>query len=141
MPNGKETNNKSMIINPPNFYWIQEEIPTEIYTYLLSQIAKAKFDHKHQLAGHISKSLVLPDEEKIFTRYLLNKSQNLEWAQVTGNHVDLWVNFQKKHEFKKLIWNLRGSLGGTSGIKSSRTKRRICSGIEPQHRHLSLIHI
>ena len=88
-----------MIINPPNFYWIQEEIPTEIYTYLLSQIAKAKFDHKHQLAGHISKSLVLPDEEKIFTRYLLNKSQNLEWAQVTGNHVDLWVNFQKKHEY------------------------------------------
>ena len=87
-----------MIINPPNLSWFEEKIPTNVYTYLLSQIAKAKLNRRFKLAGHISKSLELPDKDKIFTRYLLNISKNLKWANLTGN-VDLWVNFQKKHEY------------------------------------------
>ena len=88
-----------MIINPPNVSWIQEQIPSEIYTYLLSKINKATVNNKHNLVGHISKSLLLPDEEKVFTRYLLDKCKDLEYIDVTGNHVDLWVNFQKKGEY------------------------------------------
>ena len=87
-----------MIINPPNISWLEEKIPTEIYTYLLSQIAIAKDDYKHQLAGHISRSLQLPDEKKIFTNYLLEKAKELNWDPLTGN-VNLWVNFQKKYEY------------------------------------------
>ena len=87
-----------MIINPPNISWLEEKIPTEIYTYLLSQIAIAKDDYKHQLAGHISRSLQLPDEKKIFTNYLLEKAKELNWDPLTGN-VNLLVNFQKKYEY------------------------------------------
>ena len=87
-----------MIINPPNVTWLEEKIPTEIYTYLLSQITKAKLNRRFKLAGHISESLELPDEKRIFTRYLLNKSKDLEWANVTKLD-SLWVNFQKKHEY------------------------------------------
>ena len=88
-----------MIINPPNVYWLKENIPTGIYKYLLSQINKATVDNRHNLVGHISSSLLLPDEEGIFTRYLLDTSKNLEYAELRNNQVDVWVNFQKKHEY------------------------------------------
>ena len=88
-----------MIINPPNVYWLKENIPTEIYKYLLSQINKATVDNRHNLVGHISSSLLLPDEEGIFTRYLLDTSKKLEYAELRHNQVDVWVNFQKKHEY------------------------------------------
>lgn len=88
-----------MIINPPNLYWIQEKIPTEIYRYVLSQIDKAHINAKDRLAGHISSSLALPDEKGIFTRYLLDKSKELKYINLTNSYVDLWVNFQKKYEF------------------------------------------
>ena len=87
-----------MIINPPNITWLEEQVPTEIYTYLFSQIAKAKHDYKPKLVGHISKSLELPDEQGVFTRYLIDTCKQLHWANVT-RHESLWVNFQKKHEY------------------------------------------
>ena len=87
-----------MIISPPNVTWLEERIPTEIYKYLFSQIAKAKNNYKSKLAGHISKSLELPDEQQIFTRYLLDKCKELKWANVTKLD-SLWVNFQKKYEY------------------------------------------
>jgi hypothetical protein len=87
-----------MIIAPPNITWAEEKIPTEINTYLFSQIAKAQHNYKPKLVGHISKSLELPDEEGIFTRYLLDKCKQLYWAKVTKLD-NLWVNFQNKHEY------------------------------------------
>ena len=87
-----------MIINPPNITWLEEKIPTEIYTYLFSQIAKAKHNYKPKLVGHISKSLELPDEQGVFTRYLIDTCKQLHWANVTRLD-SLWVNFQKKHEY------------------------------------------
>ena len=84
-----------MIINPPNTYWLQEKIPTEIHTYVQSQIDKANIDKKKLLAGHISKSLGLPDEMNVFKSYLFVKAKELKYVNLTGNLCDLWVNFQK----------------------------------------------
>tara|TARA_Y200000002_G_scaffold364831_1_gene354167 strand:- start:641 stop:1204 length:564 start_codon:yes stop_codon:yes gene_type:complete len=88
-----------MIINPPNTYWLQEKIPTEMHTYVQSQIDKANIDKKKLLAGHISKSLGLPDEMNVFKSYLFEKAKELKYANLTGNLCDLWVNFQKKYEY------------------------------------------
>ena len=88
-----------MRINPPNFFWIEKNLETDIANYLWSQIDAANFSVKNELVGHISNSFSLPDTEGIFKRYMFNQCQDLSFIDSHFQAMNTWVNFQKKYEF------------------------------------------
>tara|TARA_Y100000356_G_C11181590_1_gene247173 strand:- start:146 stop:712 length:567 start_codon:yes stop_codon:yes gene_type:complete len=91
------------IVRPETEFWLQDKLDKEMMDYLWSQIKLAREDRKPKLVGHISRSLVLPDNENKFAPYLLNLAKNLDFTYHPNLQVrDLWVNFQKKHEFNPM---------------------------------------
>tara|TARA_B100000287_G_scaffold242324_1_gene227810 strand:- start:183 stop:749 length:567 start_codon:yes stop_codon:yes gene_type:complete len=91
------------IIRPENEYWIQDKLDTQMMDYVWSQIKLARVEVKNKLEGHVSSSLGLPDLENKFSPYLLDLAKNLQYMYHPGFQVrDLWVNFNKKHDFNPL---------------------------------------
>lgn len=102
-------------ITPPVTGWLEIDLEKEIVDYLWKQIDKSTVSVKDQLAGHISSSFALEDEEEYFQRNVLQEAANKyseSFSASTGyrnvNHVSsgnglalngFWVNYQKKHEF------------------------------------------
>jgi len=91
------------IVRPETEYWIQDKLDNQMMDYVWSQIKLAKNDHKSKLVGHLSSSLTLPDLENKFSPYLLDLAKNLQYLYHPDFKVrDLWVNFQKKHDFNPM---------------------------------------
>tara|TARA_Y100000401_G_scaffold66780_1_gene53386 strand:+ start:2877 stop:3440 length:564 start_codon:yes stop_codon:yes gene_type:complete len=92
-----------MKINPPNGFWTENNLDSDMMSYLWAQIGKAKINAKDKLLGHISSSLELYDPEEKLRNYLKESSKELDHLY----HPDirlmtLWVNFQKKYEFNPI---------------------------------------
>ena len=89
-----------MKIHPQNQFWLEKPVEPEMMDYIKSQIKLAKHDYRDQLVGHITSSLKLPDEELKLTKYIEHASKELDYLEDTQFKMnDMWVNFQKKHEF------------------------------------------
>ena len=58
------------IIHPTTQFWIHTKLDKPMMDYVWSQIKLAKHDVKHDLVGHISKSLDLPDKENKLSPYI-----------------------------------------------------------------------
>ena len=89
-----------MKIHPENNFWLEYQVDQDIMDYVKLQIELAKEYERHELVGHISSSLRLPDQELKLSRYIEEKAKELDYVvgcKYTMN--DMWVNFQKKHEF------------------------------------------
>lgn len=87
-------------VRPETEFWMQTKVDQDMMNYVWSQISLAKYDAKHQLVGHISSSLVLPDQENKLSNLVLDVASDLSYIyQPTFKVQSLWVNFQKKHEF------------------------------------------
>ena len=86
-----------MIKTPPSLFWTQTKLNKPMMDYLWSQIALAKKDHKPDLVGHISKSLVLPDTENKLFNLVNQEANNLDIPCNSAR--SFWVNYQKKYEF------------------------------------------
>ena len=86
-----------MKVQPPNTFWLEKTLDQEMMDYLWSQIDKASVNYKGRLVGHISKSLQLPDKELKLTNLIQESAKELYDADFVMD--EIWVNFQKKHEF------------------------------------------
>ena len=92
--------------HPETEYWIESKLDKEMMDYLWSQIKLAKKNHKDMLVGHLTSSLTLPDTEGKLNDCVTNMSRHLMYG-IYNQHIeegklrlrDLWVNFQKKHDF------------------------------------------
>ncbi len=104
------------IVQLPNIPMISDRVPNELYDSLIRE-SKAVFNKKtylknKDLAGHINHEYGLPENIKIFSPYIVKlakklfseldsstrKLHNIEDLRLK----DLWVNFQKKHEFNPM---------------------------------------
>ena len=91
------------IIHPTTQFWIHTKLDKPMMDYVWSQIKLAKDDVKHELVGHISKSLDLPDKENKLSPYINEVAKNLTYIYEPHMTVKtLWANFQKKNEFNPL---------------------------------------
>ena len=90
-----------MIKTPPSLFWTQTKLDKPMMDYLWSQIALAKEDHKPDLVGHVSKSLVLPDTEDRLFNLVNQEAIQLDYLNYEGEYSkrSFWVNYQKKYEF------------------------------------------
>ena len=89
-----------MKIHPRNHFWLEIPLDKDVMDYIKSQIKLAKTNYKDHLVGHISSSLVLPDEERKLTNYIQEAAKELDYVEHTQFIMnDMWVNFQRKHEF------------------------------------------
>lgn len=89
-----------VIVQPKSEFWVQAKVDPDIMNYTWSQIKKAKNNAKTRLVGHITSSLDLPDEENKLSNFVLDVASELNYVYQPNFRVqDLWVNFQKKHEF------------------------------------------
>tara|TARA_B100000927_G_scaffold282466_1_gene269123 strand:+ start:5714 stop:6325 length:612 start_codon:yes stop_codon:yes gene_type:complete len=98
-------------VYPPVTGWLEVGLSKEVVNYLWSRIDKAQGSAKGNLAGHISSSLDLVDENKYFENILLgcvqNYTQQFPYTPKKLNHMKIeglklngfWVNYQKEHEF------------------------------------------
>ncbi len=95
--------------HPTSEYWVESKLDKEMMDYLWSQIKLAKennINHKDKLVGHLTSSLTLPDTEGKLNDCVTNMSRHLMYG-IYNQHIeegklrlrDLWVNFQKKHDF------------------------------------------
>lgn len=104
------------IVQLPNIPMISDRVPNELYDSLIRE-SKTVFNKKtylknKDLAGHINHEYGLPENIKIFSPYIVKlakklfseldsstrKLHNIEDLRLK----DLWVNFQKKHEFNPM---------------------------------------
>ena len=105
--------------HPASEYWIEAKLNKEMMDYLWSQIKLAKEnnrDHKEHLVGHLSSSLTLPDTEGKLNDCVTDMSRHLDYGVYNQDIQegklrlrDLWVNFQKKHDFNP-VHNHRGAI-------------------------------
>ena len=87
-------------VTPEVEFWMQTKVDQDIMDYTWSQIKLAKENAKTRLVGHISSSLTLPDQENKLSSLVLDVASELNYIyQPTFKVQELWVNFQKKHEF------------------------------------------
>jgi hypothetical protein len=102
----------------PNIPIFKSKLPPKIITRLWRYIEKSEVEFNHELAGNISKSVKLDDEENFLLKNVLNipirelcnyKKTNFPWYKTptSGKHeklilTSLWVNFQNKYEFNPL---------------------------------------
>lgn len=111
-------------IVPQNIGWLESKLSNRVMDRLWSYIEKSKYDFTHKntvksinqsLAGNISLSLHLHDDEDWFYKNVLEKlcSEYAEYFDNLGNNYGVtkrhlyclrgfWVNFQNKHEFNPL---------------------------------------
>tara|TARA_R100000353_G_C6457295_1_gene182908 strand:+ start:221 stop:787 length:567 start_codon:yes stop_codon:yes gene_type:complete len=91
------------IIHPTTEFWIETKLDKPMMDYVWSQIKLAKTDIKHELVGHITKSLDLPDTENKLSLYVIEVAKKI--TNIYQPHMTvktLWVNFQNKYEFNPL---------------------------------------
>jgi hypothetical protein len=103
--------------NLPNIPIYQTKLPDEVIKRLWNYIEKAKENYNHNLAGNISESLILVDENNYFMDNIVGQIANLyvnhihsvTWVQKNHTHDSqsiilnrFWVNFQNKHEFNPI---------------------------------------
>lgn len=100
----------------PNSPILKDTVPNELYDSLLKE-AHQSFDqktsaHNKKLVGHIKHEYVLKENTRVLNPYIKHLAQylsaNLDKGDKKGyggnNYIlkDLWVNFQKKHEFNPI---------------------------------------
>ena len=89
-----------MKIHPNNIFWIEQPVEPEMMDYIKSQVKLAEVDYRDQLVGHITSSKQLPDKELKLTNYIENAAREINYLEhIKFKMNDMWVNFQKKHEF------------------------------------------
>ncbi len=102
---------------PPTLGWLEVSLDQEHIDYLWKCIEKAKeynLSVKNTLAGHITSSLEMVDEDDWFFKNVLYKcfkkhdeafrkvhsTKKIHTAEITGISLEsFWVNFQKQHEY------------------------------------------
>jgi hypothetical protein len=98
----------------PNIPIYQTKLPQDIVDRLWDYVGKAKENFNDNLAGNISESLILEDEDDYFMRYVvgpiaqmyIDHAHSVTWVQknctTTPKSISLsrfWVNFQNQNEF------------------------------------------
>lgn len=109
-------------------WFIKFKLPDEIVNTLWEYIElaeKKNIDHRHELAGNISRSLEMKDTDDIIINRLFDGLFNSDLRELFTHHIQktfmkvfdkntlmnrnlaaklgkFWVNFQKKHEFNPL---------------------------------------
>jgi hypothetical protein len=105
----------------PNIPFYRTELPDNILKRLWSYVEKATVTNNHSLAGNITKSMYLDDEDNYFERHVLRDmckkymdprfvgtdSHLYSIKSLTDLHMDLvldkfWVNFQNQNEFNPI---------------------------------------
>jgi hypothetical protein len=101
----------------PNIPIYETKLPQDVVDRLWKYIDKAKENYNEQLAGNISESLLLEDEDDYFMKQIVgpiaqlyvSHEHSVTWVQrpMTHTHKTLvlnrfWVNFQNKHEFNPI---------------------------------------
>jgi len=101
----------------PNIPIYQAKLPDECIQRLWKYVKKAKENYNHGLAGNLSESLLLVDEDNHFMKYVvgpiaelyINHTHSVTWVQNNHTHKSkslvlnrFWVNFQNKHEFNPI---------------------------------------
>ena len=105
--------------HPTSEYWVESKLDKEMMDYLWSQIKLAKennLNHKDQLVGHLTSSLTLPDTEGKLNNCVTSMTRTLQYGAY-NQYInegklrlrDLWVNFQKKHDFNP-VHNHKGAV-------------------------------
>ena len=91
------------IIHPQCEYWIESKLDQEMMDYVWSQIKMARENnetYKDTLVGHFEKQLHLPDTENKLNYCVSDMAKSLDYIYQPHFAIrDLWVNFQKKHDF------------------------------------------
>ncbi len=104
---------KSKKIIPPNLGWIQSQLDQEHLDFLWESIKKSsKKDHKSKLAGNISRSFELKDEEDYFFNEILFPHSQVYYNTYGGHPIrehaygeleltleGFWANYQYQGEF------------------------------------------
>ena len=103
------------IIRPDNYGWIATKLSSESMDFLWKCIDNKKGDYRSHLAGNISESYQIEDENGWFSgnviRQLLKKYEEsfgnmAKSIPTTKSHPfslhGFWVNYQKKHEFNPI---------------------------------------
>jgi hypothetical protein len=100
--------------NLPNIPIYQTKLPQDIIDRLWDYVGKAKENFNDSLAGNISKSLILEDEDDYFMKYVVgpiaqmyaDHVHSVTWVQnnctIRPKNMSLsrfWVNFQNQNEF------------------------------------------
>lgn len=100
--------------NLPNIPIYQTKLPQDIIDRLWDYVGKAKENFNDNLAGNISKSLILEDEDNYFMKYVVgpiaqmyvDHVHSVTWVQNNFNTLPksmtlsrFWVNFQNQNEF------------------------------------------
>lgn len=102
----------------PNIPIYKCKLPQKVIDRLWKYIGTSGVGFNHELAGNITKSVLLNDEEDFLLNHVLSvpikelcdyRKTNFPWfiAPMSGKHeklilTSLWVNFQNKHEFNPL---------------------------------------
>ena len=104
-------------IELPNIPILQATLPEPVITYLWDLIGVAEKKPKNLkdgLAGNISKSIELYDEQNIFETFCVPSLESLDekfgrgWHPLNSGHsynyklTNLWVNYQKQTEFNPM---------------------------------------
>ena len=106
---------KSRKLQPQHHGWIETILDKEHVDFLWQSIEKGGKDVKHELAGNISKSFQLKDDEDdtffnsvLFPHVEMYRGMNNNGIELLSFPVnadleiylkDFWVNYQYKHEF------------------------------------------
>lgn len=108
----EEQTNQENIPNPP---WLDLRLTKEAMDYLWDDINGKQTDAKNDLVGNISKSKYIEDKDNWFYENVLKRCAETiyfkDWNTYYNVHVaksapppvfelkELWVNYQKQHEF------------------------------------------
>ena len=124
----KQQKNQQNIPNPP---WLDLHLTKEAMDHLWNNINGKQTDAKNDLAGNISKSEYIEDKDNWFYENVLKRCAETifssgmsiyfkDWNNYYNVHVaksapppvfelkELWVNYQKQHEFNPLHMHNKG---------------------------------
>jgi len=105
------------IFTLPNIPIYQTKLSPEIMNRLWRYVGKSKESYSHQLAGNISQSFLLEDEDNYFmdkvvrpvSNLYVNNDHGVTWIPCTHNVNSknivlnkMWVNFQNENEFNPI---------------------------------------
>ena len=84
----------------PNIPIYQTKLPQDIVDRLWSYIKNAKKNYNHSLAGNISKSLLLVDENDYFMNHVIGPIVQL---YVSHTHSPIWIRRRHTHHSKSIV--------------------------------------
>tara|TARA_A100001201_G_scaffold27676_1_gene30326 strand:+ start:1380 stop:2087 length:708 start_codon:yes stop_codon:yes gene_type:complete len=101
------------IVHPSNVGWVDAKLPLEAVARLWEYIEKSEQAHNDYLAGNISRSEKIFDQDDWFAENILSRLTNVfieehgpprtipatDAGRFKLKLNDFWVNFQNKHEF------------------------------------------